>query len=53
MPKVYLEQTHGRILTMEFEKGLNVCNLQELKAQDISFRDLSKLISETFTRMIF
>jgi len=53
VPKIYDEFSNKRILTMSFEQGLNVNNLKVLKEKDINFRDLSKLISDTFVRMIF
>jgi predicted unusual protein kinase regulating ubiquinone biosynthesis (AarF/ABC1/UbiB family) len=48
IPKVHHKFTHPRILTMSFEEGINVSHLKELKEKNINFRELSKLISQTF-----
>ena len=53
VPKVYSDFTSERVLTMSFEAGTSVTQVQDLHKQGIDLRRCAKLISEAFIHMIF
>lgn len=53
VPKVYDELTRYRVLVMSFEKGIPVTHVKQLAQEGIDLKELSRLISEVFIRMIF
>ena len=53
VPDVYHDFTSERVLTMSFEKGIPATNVREMHAQGVDLKKCAKLISETFTYMIY
>ena len=53
VPDVYDDYTSERVLTMSFELGIPATNVREMHAQGVDLKKCAKLISETFTYMIY
>jgi len=53
VPKVYIDFTTERVLTMSFEKGISATNVKEMHAQGLDLKRCAKVISEAFVFMIF
>lgn len=53
VPTVYREFTTPRVLTMSFEKGIPATSVQKMHEQGIDLKKCARVISETFTHMIF
>ena len=53
VPSVYREFTTERVLTMSFEKGIPATNVKEMHAQGIDLKKCARIISESFSHMIY
>lgn len=53
IPRIYWELSTQRILAMEYMEGVGVTDVQALKALGLRPADVARLISQTFTEMIF
>ncbi|XP_029919209.1 putative aarF domain-containing protein kinase 5 isoform X2 [Myripristis murdjan] len=53
VPKVFWEQTSKRVLTAEFCEGCKINNVEEIKRQGLSFKDIADKLIRTFAEQIF
>ncbi|XP_067871858.1 uncharacterized aarF domain-containing protein kinase 5 isoform X2 [Heterodontus francisci] len=53
IPKVYWEQTSKRILTADYCEGCKVTNIDEIKQQGLSVKDVADKLVRTFAEQIF
>lgn len=53
VPRIYDQFTRERCLVMSFEQGTPVTHVRRLHSEGINLRELAKLISESFVKMIF
>ena len=53
VPEVYWDYTKERVLVMSFEDGIPATSVKEMDAQGIDLKKCARLISGTFTQMIF
>ena len=53
VPKVYREVSSSRVLTMSFEEGIPATNVRQMHALGIDLKECARIISETFTHMIY
>jgi len=53
VPKVYHNLTSQRVLVMSFEKGTPVSHIKELDHMRVDLKDLARLVSSCFVKMIF
>lgn len=53
VPSVYRKYTTERVLTMSFERGIPATNVKEMHASGIDLKKCAKIISESFTHMIY
>jgi aarF domain-containing kinase len=53
VPKMYLEHSSGRVLTMELMTGVKVNEVEEIKAMGLDLKDVAYTLSRAFNEMIF
>ncbi|XP_029369355.1 putative aarF domain-containing protein kinase 5 isoform X3 [Echeneis naucrates] len=53
VPKVFWEQTSKRVLTAEFCSGCKINNIEGIKSQGLSLRDVADKLIKTFAEQIF
>jgi predicted unusual protein kinase regulating ubiquinone biosynthesis (AarF/ABC1/UbiB family) len=53
VPKIYREFSSKRVVTMSFEEGVSINNLQAIKQMGIDFKDLTRLITKFCCEQIF
>jgi len=53
VPKNYLNLCNKKIITMEYIEGVPIMDVEELKRQKFDLTRVAKIISETFSFMIF
>ena len=50
VPRVYHELTTPRVLTMEFEEGCNITDVEAIAAMGLRTKDVARILSESFCR---
>lgn len=53
IPRVYWEFSRGKVLTLEFVRGIKISECAEVKASGVDCRELVNLLAETYAKMIF
>ncbi len=53
IPRVYWEFTRGKVLTLEFVRGMKISECAAIKASGMDCRKLVNLLAETYAKMIF
>jgi aarF domain-containing kinase len=53
VPKIYLDFSTERVLTMEFSRGLPLTDLKAVKEAGLSFKDLAQTLTYAFNEMVF
>jgi len=52
-PTVYDSLTTHRVLTMSFEEGISATNVRKMHEKGMDLKRVARVISESFTHMIF
>ncbi|KAL4629933.1 putative aarF domain-containing protein kinase 5 isoform X1 [Arapaima gigas] len=53
VPKVFWKETSKRVLTAEFCEGCKINNIEEIKRQGLSFKDVADKLIRAFAEQIF
>ncbi|GKY99659.1 hypothetical protein MPSEU_000919900 [Mayamaea pseudoterrestris] len=53
VPKILWEQSSSRVLTMEFEEGFNVTDVDAIRKAGLRERDVARLVSAVFGSQVF
>ena len=53
MPDILYPLSSSRVLTMEFVRGVNVCDAAGLQQLGVKPDDVARLVASTFNEMIF
>lgn len=53
VPKVYTNLSSSRVLTMDFMKGVRICDIEEIKKMGVKLEDVAYTLSRAFNEMIF
>jgi predicted unusual protein kinase regulating ubiquinone biosynthesis (AarF/ABC1/UbiB family) len=52
VPAIHWELTTRRVLTMEFEEGIKITDVERLRAADIDGREVAQLLTASYARQI-
>lgn len=53
VPNVYKSFSSSRVLTMDFMKGVRICDIEDIKKMGVKLEDVAFTLSRAFNEMIF